>query len=230
MDSSATLSVIIPTLDEAADIEAQLGGLQALRDHGIEIVVVDGGSQDDTFALAAPLASLVISSAAGRARQMNVGAQASRGNVLLFLHADTRLPDGAVDRIQQALADGCQWGRFDVRLEGRHPMLKVIALAMNLRSRLTGIATGDQALFTTRQAFEAIGGFPEQPLMEDIEISKRLKRLSRPACVRPCVVSSARRWERHGLWSTMLQMWHLRYRYWRGIDSRQLAEEYRHAR
>lgn len=230
MDSHSTLSIIIPTLNEAASIEAQLGSLRGLENSGVDIIVVDGGSHDATLALATPLASRVISSPPGRALQMNAGARASRGDILLFLHADTQLPERAIDRTRQALSDSHQWGRFDIRFPGRHPMLKVIALAMNLRSRLTGIATGDQVLFMTRHAFEAVGGFPEQPLMEDIEITKRLKRLSRPACLRSCVVSSARRWERHGLWSTILLMWYLRYRYWRGVDSHQLAEEYRHAR
>ncbi|GGX86553.1 glycosyl transferase family 2 [Litchfieldella qijiaojingensis] len=230
MTNSSLISIIIPTLNEAERIEAQLAGLQALGDDRIEIIVVDGGSRDDTPTLAAPLASHVISSNPGRAVQMNCAAQASQGDILLFLHADSRLPDGSIDEIQQALSDDYEWGRFNIRLQGHHPMLKVIALAMNVRSRLSGIATGDQALFMTRRAFEAVGGFPEQPLMEDIEISKRLKRLSRPACLRAHVVSSARRWERHGLWSTIWLMWCLRYRYWRGADSQQLAKEYRHAR
>ncbi|EPC01147.1 hypothetical protein L861_11270 [Litchfieldella anticariensis FP35 = DSM 16096] len=230
MGSSSFISIIIPTLNEAESIEAQLGELHALGEDDMEVVVVDGGSGDDTLALAAPLASHALSSAPGRALQMNVGAQASQGDILLFLHADTRLPHGALDEIRQALAGNREWGRFDIRLQGDHRMLKVIALAMNVRSRLSGIATGDQTLFMTRRAFEAVGGFPEQPLMEDIEISKRLKRLSRPACLHSRVVSSARRWEGHGLWSTIWLMWRLRYRYWRGADSRQLVKEYRHAR
>lgn len=224
------LSIIVPTLDEAAGIVAQLIPLQSLRLAGTEILVVDGGSRDATRSLAAPLADRVLEARPGRARQMNAGAHASQGKRLLFLHADTQLPSNAAYLVHHALAARHAWGRFDIRLTGRHPMLAVIARCMNLRSRLTGIATGDQALFMTRQAFERVGGFPDQPLMEDIEMSKRLKKLSRPACLRERVISSGRRWERYGLWATVLLMWRLRYRYWRGTDSHTLAEEYRHAR
>src|SRR5699024_6382018 len=155
---------------------------------------------------ARPLASKVIVRAPGRSRQMNAGAREARGRHLLFLHADTRLPAGADLSIESALSGQCAWGRFDVRLEGRHPLLPVIARAMNLRSRLTGIATGDQGLFMTREAFEAAGGFPDQPLMEDIEMSRRLKRLSPPASLRATVTTSGRRWERDGAWRTIRLM------------------------
>lgn len=224
------LSIIVPTLDEARGIEAHLVALQPLRQGGAELIVADGGSRDATAALVAPLADYVLTGSPGRARQMNLGARASRGDSLLFLHADTQLPENAGRLVRDALAGRHVWGRFDVRLVGNHRMLGVVAQAMNLRSRLTGIATGDQALFMTRQAFERVGGFLEQPLMEDIEISRRLKTLSRPACLRQRATSSGRRWERHGLWATMLLMWRLRYRYWLGTDSHRLAEEYRHAR
>lgn len=227
------LSIIVPTLDEARGIESQLASLLSLWVCGCEIVVVDGGSADGTVALAAPYASRVITSPPGRAVQMNAGARASRGDLLLFLHADTRLPRRADRLITRALAGRRCWGRFDIRLEGRSPWLRLVAACMNLRSRLTGIATGDQALFMTRAAFKAVGGFPEQPLMEDIEISRRLKRLSPPACLRAKVVSSGRRWERAGVWRTIGQMWWLRFRYWRGVDSGQLARmagEYRNVR
>lgn len=230
MPPAPSLSIIVPALNEAHGIEDQLASLQGLRGCGAEIIVVDGGSDDRTAALAAPLATRVLVGDAGRARQMNLGARASRAEHLLFLHADTRLPRRADRLIARALSGRRCWGRFDIRLAGDHPCLGIIAGAMNLRSRLTGIATGDQAVFMTRRAFDAVGGFPDQPLMEDIEIASRLKRLSPPACLRQRVVSSARRWERHGVWRTTLLMWRLRYRYWRGEDSRQLARKYRHAR
>ncbi|WP_444985014.1 TIGR04283 family arsenosugar biosynthesis glycosyltransferase [Halomonas mongoliensis] len=225
-----TLSLIIPVLDEATTIETTLGSLQPLRARGVEVVVVDGGSRDGTAALAAPLCSRVVEATRGRARQMNAGAAVAGGEALLFLHADTRLPAEADRLIEAALAGGHRWGRFAIRLEGRHPLLPVIATAMNLRSRLTGIATGDQALFMTREAFETVGGFPDQPLMEDIAMSRRLKRLSPPACLREKVTSSGRRWEQNGAWATILLMWRLRFRYWRGASPEKLAREYRHVR
>lgn len=230
MPDAPKLSIIIPTLNEAAIIEALLTRLRAWRAAGVEILVVDGGSRDDSAARARPLASKVILQASGRSRQMNAGAREARGQHLLFLHADTRLPPGADLSVESSLSGPCVWGRFDVRLEGRHPLLPVIARAMNLRSRLTGIATGDQGLFMTREAFGAAGGFPDQPLMEDIEMSRRLKRLSPSACLKEKVTSSGRRWERDGAWRTLLLMWQLRWRYWRGESAESLAQEYRHVR
>ena len=230
MPDRPRLSIIIPTLNEAAIIEAQLTRLAPLRAGGAELLVIDGGSQDDTLARARPLVSRVIESAPGRARQMNAGAREARGRQLLFLHADTRLPPGAETAIAAALAHEQIWGRFDVRLAGRHPLLPLIAFAMNRRSRWTGIATGDQGLFMTREAFATAGGFPDQPLMEDIEMSRRLKRLSKPACLRERVTTSGRRWEQAGAFRTMLLMWRLRWRYWRGASPDDLARAYRHVR
>jgi rSAM/selenodomain-associated transferase 2 len=159
---------------------------------------------------------------------MNAGAALATGDVLLFLHADTQLPEDAEISIVRALADNrLSWGRFDVRISGRPFMLRVVSRMMNLRSRLTGIATGDQAMFVTRTAFDAAGGFPDQPLMEDIELSSRLLSLSRPACIARCVTTSGRRWETRGVWRTILLMWRLRWDYWRGVPARQLAETYR---
>ena len=224
------LSIIVPCLNEAQGITRTLGALAPLRARGAEVIVVDGGSRDDTLTKARPVATRIIEAPPGRAVQMNLGAHAARGRQLLFLHADTRLPRRADLLIDRALAGKHCWGRFAIRLEGRHPMLPVIATAMNLRSRLTGIATGDQALFMTREAFTTVGGFPEQPLMEDIEMSRRLKRLSSPACLRHRVVSSGRRWEQQGAWTTILLMWRLRWRYWRGESPETLAREYRHVR
>ena len=219
------LSIIVPTLDEAEGIAAALEPLQALRAAGHEVILADGGSADTTPALAAPLADQAIQAPRGRARQMNAGAAAASGNALLFLHADTRLPANAVEIIVLALGRHA-WGRFDARIEGRSPWLTVIARMMNLRSRLTGIATGDQAIFVTRAAFDAIGGYPEQPLMEDIELSKRLKRLGPPACLKARVVTSGRRWDKNGVWRTILLMWRLRFDYWRGVPAARLAARY----
>jgi rSAM/selenodomain-associated transferase 2 len=220
------ISIVVPVLNEAQDIEATLTHLAPLRQRGVEVVVVDGGSHDDTVARATPLADLVVHAPCGRARQMNAGAAIAQGKLLLFLHADTSLPPDADGLIQQALTSGL-WGRFDVRILGRHPMLKVIAVLMNWRSRLTGIATGDQALFMRREAFERVDGFPDQPLMEDIELSRRLRSLAAPICLAQSATTSGRRWESRGLWRTIILMWWLRWRYWRGDSAQQLAKAYR---
>jgi rSAM/selenodomain-associated transferase 2 len=221
------LSIVIPALNEAAGIEATLQALQELRARGVELVLADGGSSDATPTLARPWVDAVVDAPRGRALQMNAGAARARADALLFLHADTRLPPMGDELVLQALAGGACWGRFDVRIEGRPWMLRVVAALMNLRSRASGIATGDQAIFVTREAFERVGGFPVQPLMEDIEISRRLKRLGRPACLGARVCTSGRRWEQRGVWRTILLMWRLRWRYWRGESAAQLAQAYR---
>jgi len=221
------LSIVMPALDEAAGIAATLQALQPLRARGVELVLADGGSADGTAELAAPWVDGVVLAPPGRALQMNAGAARARGEVLLFLHADTRLPPLADVHVLQALAAGACWGRFDVRIEGRPRLLPWVAALMNLRSRASGIATGDQAIFVTRNAFERVGGFPAQPLMEDIELSRRLKRLGRPACLRAQVCTSGRRWEQRGVWRTILLMWWLRWRYWRGEPADRLARAYR---
>jgi rSAM/selenodomain-associated transferase 2 len=224
------LSIVIPALNEAAGIEATLQALQPLRLRGVELVLADGGSSDSTPTLAQPWVDAVVDAPRGRALQMNAGAARARASVLLFLHADTRLPPLADVLVLQAVQrsdKGACWGRFDVRIEGRPWMLRVVAVLMNLRSRASGIATGDQAIFITREAFERVGGFPEQVLMEDIEISRRLKRLGRPACLRARVCTSGRRWEQRGVWRTIVLMWRLRWRYWRGESPARLAEAYR---
>jgi rSAM/selenodomain-associated transferase 2 len=225
------LSIIIPVLDEAAGIRETLSALTPLRERGAQVLVVDGGSQDGTPALCQGLADVVVQGPRGRARQMNAGAAQAVGDVLLFLHADTRLPAQADVLVLAALAAqgerAAVWGRFDVRIEGRSRLFPVIATLMNLRSRLTGIATGDQAMFMRRDAFERAGGFPDQPLMEDIELSRRLCVLSRPACLRERAVTSGRRWESRGVWRTIFLMWRLRWRYWRGAPAEALARAYR---
>lgn len=226
------LSIIVPVLNEAVGIVAALQPLQAMRARGAEIIVVDGGSTDGTPELARPWADHVLAAPRGRARQMNAGAAAAQGRVLLFLHADTRLPDGADQWVTAAVGDvlaGRLWGRFDVAIEGRSAWLKLIARMMNLRSRLSGIATGDQAIFVAHAAFRAVGGFPDIPLMEDIALSKALKRLGPPACLAARVTTSGRRWETHGVWRTILFMWWLRLRYFLGADPTRLALEYGYA-
>jgi rSAM/selenodomain-associated transferase 2 len=225
--SPPMLSIVMPTLNEAAVLGDQLAALQPLRRRGHELIVVDGGSADGTAALASGYADAVLDAPRGRASQMNAGAAVARGQVLLFLHADTRLPALADAAILRAVAARRAWGRFDVNITGRARMLRVVAALMNLRSRLTGIATGDQAMFVTREAFACAGGFPAQPLMEDIELSRRLKRVGRPACLRERVCTSGRRWERRGVWRTIFLMWQLRWRYWRGEPAARLAEAYR---
>lgn len=221
------LSIIVPVLNEAEGIAHSLAALAQLRMQGVEVVVADGGSTDDTMRLAAPLADTVVSAPRGRARQMNAGATASRGEMLLFLHADTVLPAAAHSLVLDALAGGAAvWGRFDVTIDGGSRMFPVIAAMMNMRSRLTGIATGDQAIFIRREDFIAVGGFPAQPLMEDIEISRRLKTRSAPACLPARVVTSGRRWEKHGVWRTIFLMWSLRLRYWHGTGAETLAKAY----
>ena len=232
-----SLSTVLPVLNEARGIAGVLRALAPMQARGVQVIVVDGGSTDDTVkrarqalqdsAGAAPW-QVITQVPAGRANQMNAGARQARAPLLLFLHADTLLPPHADMLVTGVLRDGIpQWGRFDVRIQGQHPMLHVVAALMNLRSRLSGIATGDQALFMTRTAFDQVGGFPAQPLMEDIEISKRLLRLSSPACLRERVITSGRRWETRGLWRTVLLMWRLRFAYWRGVSPQLLAERYR---
>ena len=225
-DVAAIASIIVPVLNEAERIATVLADLAGLRAQGVELIIVDGGSRDGTVAACAMAADQVLQAPRGRARQMNAGAAAATAPLLIFLHADTRLPDGALAAVQNALS-GAVWGRFDVAIAGRSAMLPVIALMMSWRSRLTGIATGDQAMFMRRDAFEAVGGFPDQPLMEDIELSRRLRRLGPPACLRQRVVTSGRRWDSRGAWRTIVLMWRLRWRYWRGTSAEVLVRAYR---
>jgi rSAM/selenodomain-associated transferase 2 len=221
------LSVIVPTLNEAARIETTLASLAPLRARGHEVIVVDGGSSDATAALAAPLADRVLSAPRGRAHQMNAGATKARGDVLVFLHADNRLPEFVDRLVAEALASSARaWGRFDVAIEGTHVMLPVIAWFMNARSRLTGIATGDQSMFVRRDAFARVGGFPALALMEDVALSVRLKALSRPACLRAKTVTSGRRWEQKGVLRTVLLMWRLRLSFFFGASPERLARIY----
>jgi rSAM/selenodomain-associated transferase 2 len=215
-------SIIIPTLNEEKTIEGCLSALQSLRNE-CEIIIADGDSIDNTRILAAPLADKVIISVKSRAKQMNNGARHATGDILIFLHADTCLPENALQMIQQEIGINGQWGRFDIQLSGNHFMLSVIAQMMNWRSRLTGIATGDQVIFVTRLAFEKAGQYPEINLMEDIALCKALKKIRSPICLKDKVISSGRRWERNGIYKTILLMWSIRLRYYFGADPQTLA-------
>jgi len=222
------ISVIVPALNEADGIVETLQALQEMRGRGIEIIVADGGSIDTTVELCTPLADRIIIAATGRARQMQAGAASARGSVLWFLHADSRVPRDADRTIVTALGSGDHhWGRFDVRFLQAGLLLRVVAILMNLRSRLTGIATGDQGIFVTRELFERVNGYPQIPLMEDIELSRRLKHHSRPACLHNKLITSARRWQMQGTLRTILVMWSLRLAYFLGVSPARLAQFYK---
>lgn len=221
------ISIIVPCLNEAEGIAGTLAALAPLRASGAEVIVVDGGSQDDTVARAARFADLTLTAPRGRASQMNAGAARARGEILLFLHADTLLPEAADTLIVEGLKRSRRdWGRFDVTIDGRHPLLRAVETLMNVRSQLTGIATGDQGIFVTRSLFTTVGGFPEIALMEDIALSKRLKRFGAPLCLKHRITTSARRWEKRGVVRTILLMWRLRLAYWLGADPHKLALRY----
>ncbi|MCX6602612.1 MAG: TIGR04283 family arsenosugar biosynthesis glycosyltransferase, partial [Acidobacteria bacterium] len=206
--AEASISIVMPVLNEAASIAAAVADA---RRHAAECLVVDGGSSDRTAALAFEAGAIVIGAPRGRAVQMNAGAERARSDVLLFVHADCRLPDHAAQSIRAAIASGAAWGRFDVRLDSPRRSLRLVGAMMNWRSRLSGIATGDQAMFLTRTLYDSVGGFAPIPLMEDIDLSARLRRIARPACLRDRVLVSARRWEQRGVVRTVLEMW-----LWRG--------------
>lgn len=220
------LSVIIPVLNEAKSIVSSLDKLQKLRNKGVELIVVDGGSTDQTKSLAAPFVDLLISSDRGRARQMNTGAAQATSDILLFLHADTSLPDNALQSILSANEKGALWGRFNVEITGQQCMLRIISFFINLRSRISGIATGDQGIFVKRSVFEQVGGFPSIEIMEDLAVSDLLKRLAKPACLQTKVQTSGRRWEKYGLWRTIFLMWYLRTSYRLSVDPEKLARRY----
>jgi len=219
------LSIIIPCLNEQKGIALFIHELQKLRPQ-CELILVDGGSGDKTVQIAEPFVDHLIHSPCGRAQQMNAGAKKASSNVLIFLHADTFLPDDAVSQIQQALQDGYRWGRFDIRLIGGHWFLPVISYFMNLRSALSGITTGDQALFIDKSLFQQVGYYPNIAIMEDIALAKNLKKHGKPFRVYSCVHSSARRWVQSGVYKTILLMWCLRLQYFLGIDPKQLAQQY----
>jgi len=223
----ARLSIIMPCLDEGETLLTRLASLAPLRAAGHELILVDGGSEGLPEAAILGLVDRLLISPPGRAAQMNLGAGQARGDILWFLHADTQVFAGADRLLLDALASAPGWGRFDIRLSGNRPLLRMVALGMNLRSRWSGIATGDQGIFVHRRLFESVGGFPDQALMEDIEISRRLKRIARPHCLTPPLTTSSRRWERDGILKTILLMWGLRLAYWLGVSPARLASLYR---
>jgi rSAM/selenodomain-associated transferase 2 len=223
--AEASISVIVPTLNEEGNIAASLTSARATAVR--EIIVVDGGSTDGTLALAGALAGRVISGQRGRASQMNAGATTAEGAILLFLHADTMLPKGFDQAVLGALGDSrVVGGRFDVSLKPSSPLIWLTAALINARSRLTRIATGDQAIFVRRSVFEEMGGFPDIPLMEDIAFSRSLKRRGRVACLRQRVVTSSRRWKKDGVIRTILLMWSLRLLYFLGVSPARLRRVY----
>jgi len=220
------VSIIIPVLNEEGSIKSLLQQLQVYRQQGHEVVVVDGGSTDKTVSISELLSDKVISSEAGRAVQMNNGAKQAKFDILWFLHADTLISDKTIEKIQQALNEN-DWGRFNVKLSGSHILFRLIEKMMNIRSCLTGIATGDQGIFVKKHVFNTVNGYPNIPLMEDIEISKKLKLISRPVFIKKILTTSSRRWEEKGILSTVLLMWRLRFLYWVGVSANKLAAQYR---
>ncbi len=220
------ISIIIPALNEATGIAETLRRLQPLRQWGHEVILSDGGSLDETGAVAAPFVDQVVRGERGRAKQMNAGAAVASGEIFWFLHADTYVPQNADVLIRDALQQS-QWGRFNVRLSGNRWMLRVVEWMMNQRSCWSSIATGDQGMFMPRDLFFEVGGFPEIPLMEDIAISERLRERGHCACVKRSVITSSRRWEQNGVVETILLMWRLRFSYWQGVPPEQLAKLYR---
>lgn len=222
-----SLSVIIPARNEAEALPLLLADLAVLRAAGAELLLVNGGSQDATCEVASGRVDQLLHSEPGRARQMNLGAAAARGDYLWFVHADTRVSQQAIDALLVVLQLRPVWGRFDVRLSGRGLVLNVIGCMISLRSRITGIATGDQGIFVARSQFEALRGYAEIPLMEDIELCRRLKPLARPRCLRPPLLTSSRRWQQYGVWRTVWLMWCLRLAYYCGTSPEKLARRYR---
>lgn len=220
------LSIIIPTYNEVENIANILNQLQAYRQQGHEVIIVDGGSLDNTIEHTQGLVDQLLISKPGRAMQMNIGAEQAQGDVLIFLHADTQLPDSADTLIIEAIEQGYQWGRFNVRLSGQHILFRLIETMMNWRSCLMRIATGDQAIFVQREVFKQAGAYPEIKLMEDIELSKRLKSFSKPACVKKRVITSSRKWEKNGIVKTVLLMWRLRLLYFFGVSPEKLFALY----
>jgi len=221
------LSIIVPVFNEAGTIISFLEPLQRLRERGHELIIVDGGSNDETPVLAKPLSDKCVTAKKGRAAQMNLGALVASGEVYMFLHADTLLPVNSDNFVEKAMVKTKRkWGRFNIKLSGKGITLRLIGWLMNLRSRLTGIATGDQCIFVEAETFKQIGGFKNIPLMEDIAFSKALKKVSRPICLKQKALTSSRRWEQYGVWRTIFLMWKLRWAYFRGVDPKKLAAKY----
>ena len=219
------ISIIIPVLNEEQSVKALLQQLQIYRQQGHEVIVVDGGSDDETVSISEPLADKVITSDSGRAKQMNKGVSESTNEVLWFLHADTSIPENVIEAIQESLIKN-DWGRFNIKLSGSNFLFRIIERMINIRSCLSGIATGDQGIFVKRNIFDSIGGYSEIPLMEDVVLSKKLKTISQPACTKETLTTSSRRWEKNGIIKTILLMWYLRFLYWIGVTPDKLAKLY----
>ena len=224
--TAAEISIIIPVLNEQKGIDFFLKHLQKFRPN-CQLIIVDGGSDDNTVELARPYVDKVLQSPTGRAQQMNRGAKEAVAPILLFLHADTFLPDDAVIQIKQAIARQYRWGRFDIKLMSSHPALTIIAYFMNWRSKLTGIVTGDQAIFVEKDFFETSGAYPDIALMEDVALSKKLNKVAKPCSITSKVSSSARRWLQFGIVKMTLLMWWLRLRYFLGSSPSSLAQLYK---
>jgi rSAM/selenodomain-associated transferase 2 len=220
------LSIITPTLNEADQIEQHLGNLQILRQHGHEVIVVDGGSIDGTVSLVSPLCDQVCQAQQSRSIQMNCGAKVATGECLIFLHADTVLPDNFLEYFSTINNIEGKWGRFDISLSGRNWLFRIIESCMNSRSSFTGIVTGDQVMFIGKELFNRVGGYPEIALMEDIAISNLLIKISAPIRIREKVISSSRRWEKNGIVKTIIKMWILRLLYFFQYDTNKLAKLY----
>lgn len=227
---SESISIILPVLDAGAVLDAALQALQPLRARGHEVIVVDGGSRDNSLGIARRQADRVVMSGAGRALQMNAGADYAKHEILLFLQVDTRLPAAADQLIHAALApQAARWGCFDVRLDHPHPVYRLIEQGINWRSHLSGIATGDQAIFVEREYFERVGSYDRLPLLEDVTLSRKLLHFARPARITTPVLGSVRRWEEGGVLRMLLRQWRLRAAFLCGADPFRLAERYQAA-
>lgn len=237
MTAMATVSIIIPVLNEVDNLPLLFDNINRLNPNPQQVILVDGGSNDDSIGIIRSFINKLIpdndrkidwqmtESKAGRALQMNTGAALATSDVLLFLHADTQLPMNVIESVSEAMKRA-EWGRFDVQIASRQPTLRLVSQMINWRSRLSGIATGDQAIFISQFLFEQIGGYPNQALMEDIELCKQLKGIAKPACLKSKVITSARRWQQHGTWRTIILMWHLRFDYWRGVSTDNIKARY----
>ena len=242
MTAMATVSIIIPVLNEANNLPLLFDNINRLNPNPQQVILVDGGSNDDSIGIIQSFINeskpdndrkidwQMTESKAGRALQMNTGAALATSDVLLFLHADTQLPMNAIESVSEAMKRA-EWGRFDVQIDSRQPTLRLVSQMINWRSRLSGIATGDQAIFISQSLFKQIGNYPNQALMEDIELckqlkGKQLKGMAKPACLKSKVITSARRWQQHGTWRTIILMWHLRFDYWRGVSADNIKARY----
>lgn len=219
------LSIIIPVLNEGDALTPFLKALILLKSQGVELIGVDGGSTDNSFELLSTYCDTSIQSSAGRSTQMNAGALKAKGHTLLFLHADTYLPSTALTDIEHALSQN-NWGRFNVQFEPNNLLLRITAYLMHHRSKFTHVCTGDQALFFKKKFFNQLNGFADIPLMEDVDISKRARKLSPLYALTSKVTTSSRRWQKHGTLKTILLMWWLRWLYFIGVEPCTLHKKY----